>query len=231
MQVREWWSRLRGTFGTRAAESEVDEELAFHLDMAVQRNIARGMSAEAARRDALLRFGGLDRTREAARDVQRSRWLEDFGQDVRYALRMLARAPAFALAAVFTLALGMGANTAIFSVLEAVLLRPLPYAQPAQLVSFDTDLRYDNYRAWTEEARSFRSTAAYTYSLTNVASGAEPVRVWTLAVTSSLLPTLGVVPFLGRGFGPEDDRDGALPRVLLRYGFWQRHFAGDRSIV
>ena len=229
-RLHELWSRLRGTVGGGAGEAEIDEELRFHLDMAAERNIARGMTPAEARRIALLQFGGVDRTREAARDVQRSRWLEDVGQDVRYSVRALLRTPAFALAAILTLALGIGANTAIFSVLEAVVLRPLPYAQPSGLVAFSPE-RYETYQAWTGRAGSLASAGAYTYSITNVSSGAEPARVWTLAVTSSLLPTLGVTPFLGRNFSAQDDRPGAPPRVLLRYGFWQTHFGGDAALV
>lgn len=192
--------------------------------------MGRGMTPAAARRDALLRFGGADRHREAVRDVQRVRWLEDFGQDALHAVRLLRRSPAFALAALLTLALGVGANTAIFSVLDAVLLRPLPYREASDLVSFEPG-RYEQYREWTTSARSLAASGAYTYSIATVTGGAEPARVWTLAVTSSLLPTLGVTPLYGRGFTPEDDVPNAPPRVMLRHDFWQAQYGGDPSIV
>jgi predicted permease len=208
----------------------MEEELRFHLDMASQRNLERGMTPAAARREARLRFGGVERVREAAWDGRRGRWLEDAWQDARHALRQLRRSPGFAAAAVLTLALGIGANTAIFSVLDAVLLRPLPYAEPAALVAFSPD-GYSRYRAWTEGVRSLDRSGVYTYSLANVGDGAEPVRVWTLAVTSSLLPTLGRPPLLGRGFTAEDDVPGAPLRVLLRHGFWQAQFGGDPGVV
>jgi putative ABC transport system permease protein len=229
-RIRESWARLRGTLARGTTDAEMEEELRFHLEMAIKRNIGRGMTPAAARRQALVVFGSPDRFREEGRDEQRSRWVEDAWHDVRHALRILRGNPAFAMTAVLTLALGIGANTAIFSVLDAVLLRPLPYRDPDALVSF-TPGGYDAYNGWTAGSRTLGSTGAYTYSVTNVTGGAEPVRVWGLAVTSMLLPTLGVAPYLGRGFDRSDDLPGAPPRVLLRYGFWKTHFAGDRQIV
>ena len=210
--------------------TEMDEELRFHLDMATARNVARGMSPDEARRAALVAFGGVERTREAAWDVQRARWLEDAWQDARHALRLLRRTPGFTIAAVLTLALGIGANTAILSVLDAVLLRPLPYREPSSLVAFSPE-RYGAYQRWMESVRSLETAGAYTYSIANVTGGTEPTRVWTLAVTASLMPTLGVLPAMGRPFGAEDDLPGAPPRVMLRHEFWRTHFGADRSLV
>lgn len=231
--MRAWfavlWERVRATMTPRRHDAEVEEEFQFHLDMLVRRNVARGLTPEAARREALLTFGGMDRFQEEARDVHRSRWLEDFWQDARHAVRLLRRTPAFSLAALLTLALGIGANTAIFSVVDAVLLRPLPYAAPEELVSFRA--RYDDYRVWAESTRAIAAAGTYTYSVANVTSGSEPARVWTLAVTSSLLPTLGVRPMLGRHFDPLEDVHPSPPRVMLRHGFWQTQFGGDRSII
>jgi putative ABC transport system permease protein len=157
-------------------------------------------------------------------------WLDDAQQDVRHALRTLVKNRGFTLIAILTLALGIGVNTAIFSVLDAVLLRPLPYAQPSELVAFSPS-RYDAFRDWTKSVRSLEASGAYTYELANVTSGAEPVRVYTLAVTSSLLPTLGVAPALGHGFSAEDDLPKAAPRVLLRHAFWKSQFDGDAGLV
>ncbi|MEX1184711.1 MAG: ABC transporter permease [Gemmatimonadota bacterium] len=239
--MRERAARLRGmlrrmlranrsVMPNGGADAEMDEELRFHLEMATVRNIDRGMTPQRARREALLRFGGMERTRESAWDVRRCRWLEDAARDAAHAVRLLRRSPGFAVTALLTLALGIGANTSVFSVLDATLLRPLPYAAPSALIAF-TPERYDDYLVWTEGARSLAGSGAYTYSIATVNGGAEPTRSWTLAVTSSLLPTLGVAPLIGRGFTPEDDAEGAPRRVLLRHGFWQEQFGGDPSIV
>lgn len=228
-RLAELWHRLRGSEGGDA-EAEMDEELRFHMEMATRRNAERGMTPEAARREALLQFGGEDRHREAVRDVQRVRWLEDFRQDALHALRLLRRSPGFSLAALLTLALGVGANTAIFSVLDAVLLRPLPYHDASELISFEPG-RYGSYREAVAAAQSLATSGAYTYSIATVTGGAEPARVWTLAVTSSLLPTLGVAPLYGRSFTVEDDAPNAPARVMLRHAFWQAQYGGDPGIV
>ena len=157
-------------------------------------------------------------------------WLDDAQQDVRHALRTLVKNRGFTLIAILTLALGIGVNTAIFSVLDAVLLRPLPYSQPTELVAF-LPVRYDAFRKWTEGLRSLEASGAYTYEQASVTGGAEPVSVYTLAVTSSLLRTLGVAPALGHGFSVDDDLPQAVPRVLLRHGFWQSQFGGDAGLV
>ena len=224
------WRRLRGLLRSGYDDDDMNEELRFHVEMAAKRNIARGMSPAAARRDAIVRFGGIERARESAWDVQRSRRLEDVWRDARHAVRLLRRSPGFTLAALLTLGLGIGATTAIISVIDAVLLRPLPYADPGELVSFLPE-QYNIYRAATDGARTVEASGAYTYALANVSGFEQPVRVWTLAVTSSLLPTLGVAPLLGRGFVTEDDRPPAPPRVLLRHGFWMTQFGGDATLV
>ena len=229
-RLADLWQRVRAALPGTARDAEMDEELRFHLDMATARNVGRGMPPDEARRAALVTFGGVQRTREAAWDVQRARWLEDAWHDARHAARMLRRMPGFTLAAVLTLALGIGANTAILSVLDAVLLRPLPYHEPSSLVAF-TPERYDAYRRWTGDARSLESVGAYTYTIANVIGGTEPARVWALAVSASLLPTIGVAPAMGRGFTAEDDVPEAPPRVMLRHEFWRTHFGADRSLV
>ena len=226
MSIKDLWDRAAAAPPT----NEIDEEQGFHIDMATQRNIARGMSPDEARRVALKNFGGVDNMREAVVDVRRTRWLEDFARDASHSLRMLLRAKSFALAAIITLALGIGANTAIFSVLEAVLLRPLPYDKPEQLVAF-TPSTYAAYNAWTEDATSLASAGAYTYVPTNVGSSTGPQRVWSLAVTASLLPTLGVSPAIGRGFTAEDDVPNSPPRALLSHAFWTTYFAADPRVV
>jgi putative ABC transport system permease protein len=229
------------------ADDTIDAELEFHFAETMESLVARGWSESAARIEAERRFGDRSRYRRDLEKIGRRQWwrgthndehhesrrvmwLDDAQWDIRHALRTLFKNRGFTLVAILTLALGIGANTAIFSVLDAVLLRPLPYAKPSELVAF-SPARYDAFRVWTEGLRSLEASGAYTHSLANVTGGAEPVRVYTLAVTSSLLPTLGVAPALGHGFSADDDLPHAAPRVLLRHGFWKSQFGGDAGLV
>jgi putative ABC transport system permease protein len=239
-------------------DGTIDAELEFHFAETVESLVERGWSESAARVEAARRFGDraryrrdlekigrrrwwrgtrndedfaqVARTQQQFHESRRVMWLDDAQRDVCHALRTLVKNRGFTLVAVLTLALGIGANTAIFSVLDAVLLRPLPYTRPSELVAF-SPVRYDAFREWTEGLHSLEVSGAYTYSLANVTGGGEPVRVSTLAVTSSLLPTLGVAPALGRGFSADDALPQATPRVLLRHGFWKSQFGGDASLV
>jgi putative ABC transport system permease protein len=162
-------------------------------------------------------------------------------QDIHYAVRTLLRSPGFTAVALMTLALGIAANTAIFSVVNAVLLRPLPYgdsdrlvnvweSRPAQGEELST-VSYSSYREWVAESQSFEALGAYTITTFNVTGGRDPERVDALAVTASLLPTLGVEPHLGRGFLPEADRPGGPRTVLISDGLWRRNFGGDSTLV
>ncbi len=145
---------IRGLFQRRKVARELDEEVRFHLEMEVRANLTRGMSADAARRHALLQFGGVDQTKEAVHDV-RATWLDSVWQDIRFTWRTLRRSPAFSIAVVATLALGIGANSAIFSVIQALLLRPFPYPNPDRLFVieeqsrlFRGDATFATYNAW-----------------------------------------------------------------------------------
>ena len=218
--------------------ADVDAELGFHLDMSLQRNIALGMSPDEARRDALSRFGDAALVRDALiqHDVRRvagERRIEimnDLLQDVRFGLRSLRRAPGFAIAAVLTLAVGIGANSAIFSVVDAVVLRPLPYVRPEQLVSLDQGSGGE-FVALRERLRSYADVAAYVGQTHPLDDGAEALRVEGAAITTNLLRTLGVSPMLGRGFTDEEGQLGRNDVLILGYGLWQRQFGGAMDVI
>ncbi|MBX6366040.1 MAG: ABC transporter permease, partial [Gemmatimonadetes bacterium] len=232
--------RLRALVFRSREERELEEEVAFHLEREAARNVRDGMSPEEARRRALLAFGGAERTKEAVRDARGTRGIEEFARDLRHALRQLGRNRGFTAVAVLTLGLGIGASTAVFSVVDVALLRPLPFREPARLVAVGSSppggdggisvARWPAYQEWTESP-AFESMGAYMFTFLMVSGGSEPVLTEALGISASLLPTLGVRPVLGRGFTPEDDRPGGPPRVMLDYGLWQRVFGGDPTIV
>jgi putative ABC transport system permease protein len=234
--------RLTALFRRSELECDLDEELRFHLERETERNVARGMSAEEARRVALVEFGGVERVREECRDVRGVRPLEDLWQDLRYGARSLRKNPGFAAVAVLTLALGIGANTAIFSVVNSVILRPLPFPEPERLLTlWECSAKSEearvivspaNYLDWRAQTRSFEEMGAYTEDFYNLSEdAARPERVAGANVTPSLFWALGVRPFLGRTFVPEEAQYGTTNAVMLSYGLWQRHFGGDPDVV
>jgi len=229
-------------------DAEVDAEIAFHLEMRAADYIARGLSPSSARRRALERFGDvgvvrddvitIDRRREKSMD--RSELLHTWAQDVRYAVRSLRRSPGFAAVAAFTLALGIGANTAIFSVLNGVILKPLPYADPDRLVILwestrdlpEITVSYPDYLDWRARTHSFADIAIYNgYDVFNLTGRGEPERVRGGLASSNLFSVLGVKPQFGRTFTPLDDRPGAPRVAVITDALWKRRFAGDRGVI
>jgi putative ABC transport system permease protein len=230
--------RVRLMIRRDLAEREMDDEMRFHLDMEADELTRFGATARDAQRLARLQFGGVARYKDEAREARFGRWWEELRQDVRYASRTLVRSCGFAAVAMATLALGIGANTAIFSVVESVLLRPLPYARPAQLVAVasvihgtPTAVSPPDFMDWRRDARSFSQLAAYFTSTTNLTGNGEAERLTQARVTANFFDLLGVQPVLGRGFrGGEDDP--SAPRVgVLSDGLWRRRFGADRSII
>ena len=218
--------------------ADVDDELAFHIEMRVERNITLGMSPEEARRDALERFGEIagvrsrlvehDRRKDARRE--RAEYFADLTQDLAFGARVLRRAPGFTAAAALTLALGIGANTAIFSVVDAVLLRPLPYAQPERLVTLGS-ASAGEYFALRERLRTVTDLAASVPQTHPIDDGRDAIRLKGVAVTTNLMSLLGVAPMIGRGFVPGDGIVGNNYVVIISYGLWQRQFAAAQDIV
>jgi putative ABC transport system permease protein len=234
--------RLRALFFKSKMEDELQAELQFHLEREIEENIARGMTPEEARFAALRSFGGVERVKEESRDVRGVRFLEEVWQDLRYGARMLFKNPGFTLVAGLTLSMGIGANVAIFSVVNAVLIQPLPFAEPDRLVwawgnirsggdSIDVSpLDYLDYRAQNTTFEQFAATFSIPTYL-NLTGAGEPERLEGRAVTSNFFQALGVNAALGRTFLPENEKLGSERVVVLSQELWRRRFGGDPSIV
>ena len=232
--------RLRSLFRSSQVDRELDEELRYHFDRLVDEHLAAGMSPSEARDQAHREMGAIEPRREECRDARGLALIDGLRQDLRDAFRALRKSPAFTAVAVISLAIGIGANTTIFTFVNAVLLRPLPYPEANQLVVLHERLLTDgkplsvhpvNFAAWRSQARSFESLVLAQSPPLNVigADGAEQV-ARTMA-TSEIFDVFGVSPVLGRGFTREDTLPGSDPVVLLGYGFWQRWFGGDPAIL
>jgi predicted permease len=235
--LRKLFHRLRASLRREKIEREMERELRIHLEMETEENIRRGMNEEEARRAALRSFGGVEQVKEAYRDLSRFRWVEEIWQDARYGARMLRTQPGFTIVAALTLSLGIGANTAIFSVVNALVFNPLPYPDPQRLVWVTNVFRGDEliggvmYFTYQDESKTLDHLAAYEVSDMEVEGGDEPDGVNYARATASVFPTLGVAPLLGRTFTAEEDQPGASPVVVLSYDYWRRRFGGDPSIV
>lgn len=224
----------------RRNQRDFEDEIRSHLDLETDRLIAEGMNPDAARLTARRRFGNVGRAQERYHDAGRWTWIEQIGLDVRYALRTLRKSPMFTAIAVATLALGIGANTAVFSVVNAVLLRSLPYREPERLVKLWESLpgspqimvAYPDYKDWKTRARVFDDIALYSpFRSMTLTGGQLPVRLGVGQATANLFPMLGVAPIVGRGIRPDDDHDGAERVVLLASGYWRRQYASDPGVV
>src|ERR1700694_973067 len=237
-QLRALLMRLGGFFRKREGDQDIAAELESHLQMHVEDNLRRGMSAQEARREALMKLGGVAQTEESYRERRGVPMIETLLQDLRFALRMLRRNPGFTAVAVLTLALGIGASTAIFSVVDAVLLRSLPYANPQQIVrvweqapdGHRMNLADANFEDFERQNTTFASLAEYAYWMSSVAGGSEPVRVNMAEVSSGFFEALGVQPFRRRAFAAEEQRAHGAPAVIVSYGYWQRYLGGAADL-
>jgi putative ABC transport system permease protein len=234
-----WVKRLGGLLAGARRDRDLDAEIASHLQLHIDDNVRSGMAPDQARRAALVKFGGVEAAKEAVRDQRGIPFVATLVQDVRYGLRLLRRHPGFAAVAVLSLALGIGANTAIFSVVDAVLLRPLPVHDPGRLVQL---LPGSRGTGWThplwqqiEKAGSrFGGVLAWSPDQVDLARGgvASPAR--NLRVSAHFFDVLGVEPVLGRTFTDADDARGGSPGgpvAVISYQFWQRHFGGDPNVI
>jgi putative ABC transport system permease protein len=236
-----WFCRLIGLFRKQKREAEMSAEIQGHIEGLTERNLAAGMSPYEARNAALRQFGGVEQIKEVAREQRVWMWPEQLRQDVCYGLRMLAKNPGFTIVAVVALALGIGANSAIFSVINTVLLRPLPYKDPDRLVMVWEDATHQgfphntpaiaNYIDWRDQNHVFEQMAAMAPQSFNLTGVGEPERIDGERVSASLFHLLGVEPQLGRAFLREEDKSGGKRVVIMSHGLWQRRFGGDQNII
>jgi putative ABC transport system permease protein len=232
--------RLRALRQRETVINDIDREMRSHVELQTEANIKAGMSPAQAREQALRSFGSLHRALDEAYDVKGGGLFETVMQDARYGARMLAKHKAFTAVAVITLALGIGANTAIFSVVNQLLLRPLPYRNADQIVMLwevSPEGRHQNttsranYRAWKAQSSSFEQIAAFTDQRLNLTGAGDPEELSVQLATPDFFKVLGVEPILGRTFLPEDDGPGKEPVAVLSYSLWQRRFGGQTNII
>ena len=236
MRWRRWMGRGR-------ADAELQEEMQAHLEAEIEENLARGQSQEQARRAALLKFGNTQQVREKLWRQNTVSWLDSLGRDIRYGARALSRSPGFAAVAIVVIALGIGVNAALFTVVRNVLLKPLPFRDPHRLVrlyesTLDGRFPFNNsaggvFAAWQKTSDSFTGMALTHYVNYNLSGtqGQLPEVVQASDVSWNLLPLLGVEPALGRNFSEADDQSSANGTVILSWGLWKRRFGGDPSIL
>jgi predicted permease len=231
---------LHALFHKKQAEQEMDDELRFHLEKQIEQNVARGMSAEEARYAALRQFGNLGTLKEECRDSWGVRFINELLQDLRYGLRQLRRNPGFTAVAILTLALGIGANTAMFSIIEGVFLRPLPYPQATRLVyplwvwtgGVEDSVGSADYLFWKKHSQVFEAVGAYEpVSGSNLVVGRHAHYVQVTKVTPSLFRTLGVSPNLGRDFTAEEGQADGQRAAILSYGLWRNLLSADKQAI
>ena len=232
--------RLRALRQRERVIDDIDREMRLHIELQTEANIRAGMSPDAARDKARRSFGNVNRAVDAAYDVKGGGLFETLAQDIRYGVRMLAKHKAFTCVAVVTLALGIGANTAIFSVVNELLLRPLPYRDAERVVMLwevtpegrhqNTTSR-PNFRGWRDQSSSFESIAAFTDQRFNLTGDGEPEELSVQFTTPELFKVLGVDPIMGRTLTTEDAQPGTPAVAVLSYGLWQRRFGGQASIL
>ena len=242
-ELRKFASRLFRLFSLRRRkedEREFARELDSHIEMLAEENIRRGMAPAEARRQAYLRLGGRSQLRQTHRELRGLPFVETLWQDLRYGLRMLRRSPGFTAIAVVTLALGIGANSAIFSIVDGVLLRPLPFKDPSRLISLHEGIpkmgypkmgfSYPDLATYEREQGSLETIGSFQDKHVAISGNVKPERITAARVSASLFPMLGVQPILGRNFTSQEDAPGHQLTVLS-YALWLRRYGGDANIL
>lgn len=231
-------SFLRNLLSSRRAEVDLDEEVQSHLELLTEENIRAGMPPKEAHRAARMELGGVEQVKEQVREAQLGNWLHSALADCRYGLRQLRKNPGASAVMVFTLALGIGATTAIFSVVYGVLLRPLPYVDSRRIMAvFElssaghrSHLAEPNFDDFRDQNRSFQAIARYNDDVVSVSGTSQPTRTAIASVSPEFLKVFGVRPILGRDFSASDAKKGAGPTVLVSYGYWRQHLASAQDL-
>src|SRR5438045_3372425 len=228
-QIMRLW--LRSLFEGHRFEQELDEELAYHLERKIDEFIAQGMEEREARQAALRSMDGLALRKEECRDARGIGFFETLAQDVRYGARMLRKAPGYTLVAVLTLALGIGANTAIFSLVDCILVSPLPYSNPERLISVTGFYPQGAFVSMREQLRTMDAGGYVESREFNLTRVGEPLRLNGAQVSAELLSILNVRPELGRLFRPGEDIAGRDNYVILSHSLWEQRFARDPAVI
>ncbi|MGH9307893.1 MAG: ADOP family duplicated permease, partial [Vicinamibacterales bacterium] len=239
MMLRALVRRLLALARSRRLESELDDEVRAHLELAERDALAAGLSPAEARRTARLRFGNVDRIREEHRDTRSVRWMETLAKDFRYGLLLLRRDPVFAIVAIAVMAIGIGANTAMFSLMDAVLLKPLPYPEPERMVrvweaptpTSRNGISTLNFVDWKRLSTSFEALSAVRGLNVALTGEGDPARLAGVLVSADYFEVFGVNAALGRTFVPDDEQPGANKIVVLNHATWQARFGGDRTLL
>ncbi|MGC1414562.1 MAG: ABC transporter permease [Candidatus Acidiferrum sp.] len=227
-RLRSW---LRATFQRARVESEMDAELRFHMEAFAEDLIRAGVSREEAMRRARIEFGGIERVKEEGREARGGRIIETLLQDLRYGARMLRKSPGFTSVAVLTLALGIGANTAMFSLVDGILLRPLPFTAPQNLISITGTYPKGAFVALRDQMKSLDVAAYFEGHEFNLTGRGDPLRLSGVLVSAEFFNVLGARPELGRPFYPGEDQAGEDNYVILSHALWEQRFNSDPSIV
>jgi predicted permease len=238
VKLRAAIARLRALFRRRKLDRELDDEILAHLELAEHDAVAAGLKPEEARQAARRNFGGIEQMKENHRDRRSVRWLSNLLRDFRHGMGSVARDPGFAAVAIGLLALGIGANSAMFSIVDAVLLKPLPFPEPGRMVRVwesppgtrngTTTLTFLD---WKRQTDIFEALSVEVPTRAAVATGGDPARVSGKLVSADYFQVFGVKPEIGRSFAPGEDQPGAAPLVVLSHAFWQTQFAGDTGVL
>ena len=237
--LNDFFFRIRCLFHRKAAEAELESELRFHRERQIEKYMKAGLSEAEARRQIRINFGGIEQVKEECQDAWGTRLLGTVIQDLRYGARVLRKSPGFTIIALLTLALGIGANTAIFSILYGILLRPLPYKDAERLIVLhettpkvgEVSVSYPNFLDWRAQSRAFSEMAAVKSVGFSLSGIDQPENVGGQAVSANFLSMLGMHPLLGRDFDASEEKAGTAAVVLLSYSLWQSHFGGDRNVI